>query len=132
MLKLRFTLLVTLLISLLIVILGFAGCLNSGKLSTVEYNNKIVETLNKTSAAIETTTQIYDSTVPNVVTEEAIIDSLALTASYEAAKKEIIAAETTLTTLKSKNVEQIQNVQPEFTNYITLGKNYLATYETMM
>jgi hypothetical protein len=68
----------------------FLGCIDSGKLSEVEYNNEVVEKLNLTSGAIEETTAVYDNSVPNIVTEDSAIDATALEAASQTATEKIL------------------------------------------
>ncbi len=114
-----------------VVAIFITGCLNDGSLSTVEYNNSVVETLNATSAVIEDTTTLYDQGVPNIVTEESTIDTADMSASLLSAQAKIAEAEAVLE-LASKNVEQQEAVTAEFMNYLDLGKSYLTTYETVV
>ncbi len=106
------------------------GCISDGSLSTVEYNNAVVETLNSTSAVIEETTTAYDTGVPNIVTEESQIDTGTMQAALDAAQLKLTAAKDVLT-LVSKNTDQQAAVLAEFENYLDLGNIYITTYETV-
>ncbi len=103
----------------------------AGSLSTVEYNNEVVETLNLTSSSIEDTTTTYDSSVPNIVTEEAEVDTDAMQAVYDEAYGFLTDAKAVLE-LSSKNASQEEAIKSEFINYLDLGEAYLATYSEMI
>ncbi|EKD93766.1 MAG: hypothetical protein ACD_28C00063G0022 [uncultured bacterium] len=111
--------------------LSFLGCLKSGKLSEVEYNNAIVEKLNLTSGAIEETTTTYDNSIPNIVTEDSEIDATSLQTTSQSAAEKIALSEEVLT-LKSKNSDQEEAVKSEFQNYLALAEEYLKAYDEML
>ncbi|MBT5016378.1 hypothetical protein HN748_05600 [Candidatus Peregrinibacteria bacterium] len=110
--------------------LFMTGCLDDGSLSTIEYNNTVVETLNSTSAVIEETTDSYDLSVPNIVTEESEIDTTDMETALLSAQAKVTEAKTVLD-LISKNAEQQEAVMAEFTNYLELGEAYVVIYETV-
>jgi hypothetical protein len=105
------------------------GC--DGSLSTIDYNNTVVDILNATSDAIETTTFVYDESVPNLVTETSEIDVPAMQEAYDAAQAEMFNAASVLQ-LVGSNAEQQAAVSAEFSNYLELGNAYLATYKDMI
>lgn len=107
------------------------GCLGNGSLSAIEYNNQVVDVLNKTSAAIESTTTLYDSGIPNIVTEEAEIETTEMQTALNEAKTQVESANRIME-LVSKNAEQQAAVNVEFTTYLTLAKTYLENYEAMI
>lgn len=114
-----------------VIALFMSGCLSDGSISAIEYNNTVVDTLNATSTIIEDTTNVYDSSIPNIVTEESEIDSTAMAESLISAKKQLEEVASVLL-LVSKNAEQQAAVSTEFTNYLTLAGAYISTYETVV
>jgi hypothetical protein len=119
------------LITLSVTALIMTGCLDDGSLSTVEYNNAVVEMLNDTSAAIEDTTTVYDDSIPNIVTEETEVETTEMQISYEAAKLQLETAYTVLDII-SKNSTQQEEVRAEFQAYLDLGSDYIETFETVL
>lgn len=111
-------------------LIAFSGC-SSGKLSAVEYNNAVVQILNDTSAAIEETTQAYDKSVPNVVTEESEVDVEALKAARQEALSTITLADQVVN-LKSQEESQQMEVKQAFVEYTELATNYLSSYQEMI
>jgi hypothetical protein len=93
------------------------GCLDSDKLSVVEYNNAVVGTLNDTSSAIEGSTVTYDEEIPNIVTESSAIDATAVEGTYIEALTKTDAAEQVLTLLSANEAQQAE-VQTKFTPYL--------------
>lgn len=114
-----------------VIALFMSGCLSDGSLSAIEYNNTVVEMLNVTSTVIEDTTSVYDSSIPNIVTEESEIDSAAMEESLASTKNQLQEAESILL-LVSKNADQQAAVSAEFTNYLSLAEAYVSTYETVV
>jgi hypothetical protein len=107
------------------------GCLDSDKLSVVEYNNAVVGTLNDTSSAIEGSTVTYDEEIPNIVTESSAIDATAVEGTYIEALTKTDAAEQVLTLLSANEAQQAE-VQTKFTPYLELARTYLHTYNDMV
>ncbi|MBU1018378.1 MAG: hypothetical protein ABII07_03335 [Patescibacteria group bacterium] len=101
------------------------------KLSPIQYNNKVVESLNQTSETIENTILVYDISIPDLVTEESEIDTTDMETSYDLAK-EIISNSASILELSSKDEAQQTEVRVEFQNYISLGEEYLAKYLAMI
>ncbi|MEK9159516.1 MAG: hypothetical protein AAB383_02175 [Patescibacteria group bacterium] len=108
-----------------------SGCNLLGKYSEVEYNNLVVEEVNATSLAIENTTSLYNETLPDVVTEEDLIDTAAMESSYDDA---VSALEKTaeLLTLEARNLEQQNAVRTEVETYRTAAELYLESYAAML
>lgn len=119
------------LILLSTIALTVTGCLNSDKLSAIQYNNKFVETINATSATVEESTNIYDKQIPNIVTEDSTIEVTALETTLGESRTQISEAES-ITTLQSRNNEQQTAVQAEFPEFLELAKAYLGTYTLMV
>lgn len=111
-------------------LLGISGC-NDGSLSAIEYNNEIVGALNSTADAIEETTTVYDTAVPNIVTETSVIDTIAMQDAYNLSQTSLTEAETVMA-LTSKDADQEVAVKTEFQNYLTQADAYLAIYSNMM
>lgn len=121
----------TSLFGLLTLSLILFGCTSGTTLSTIEFNNEVVDILNETSAAIEDTTTTYDESVPNIVTEEAIVDTAAMQTFYDDAMDKAEAARNVLN-LKSRNQDQETAVKAEFETYLELSDSYLTTYGEMI
>lgn len=107
------------------------GCEGFGKYSEVEYNNLIVEELNKASLAIEETTSLYNDTLPDVITEADIIETDSMESSYDEA---VSALEKTadLLTLEARNLEQQNAVRTELETYRSAAQIYLDSYSNML
>ncbi|MFA5842953.1 MAG: hypothetical protein WC882_04805 [Candidatus Gracilibacteria bacterium] len=104
------------------------GC--SRGLSPIEYNNAVVEVLNKTSASVQNSTTVYDAAIPSIVTETSTIDITPLQIAYTEMETHIQNASSILS-LKSKNAEQETAVLQEFKNYLGLSQEYLILYAEM-
>lgn len=111
-------------------ILIFSGC-NDGKLTTIEYNNSVVDILNNTSTAIQETTNLYETAIPNIVSEDSKIDIAPLKTAGQTAQEKFDASKQVLE-LKSRNAEQETAVKLEFITYTELGETYMATYNEMI
>lgn len=107
------------------------GCSLLGKYSEVEYNNLVVEKVNETSLAIETTTSLYNETLPDVVTEEDVIVTSEMQASYEAAV-ESLEDTADLLVLEARNLEQQNAVRTELETYRSAAEIYLESYAAML
>lgn len=116
---------------LAITLLG-VGCLESGKLSTIEYNNAMVSLINDTSSSIEKSTTAYDETIPNIVTETSKIDTTEIEKALAANKTSLEIALSTAPTLLSSDETQKAQVDIEFEKYIELANAYMETYEKMV
>ncbi len=117
--------------TLLLSSLFLLGCSLLGKYSEVEYNNLVVEKINETSLAIEETTSLYNETLPDVVTEEDIIVTAEMQASYEAAV-ESLEDTADLLVLEARNLEQQNAVRTELETYRSAAQIYLESYATML
>ncbi len=108
-----------------------SACSVFEKLSDVDYNNQVVESVNATSTIIETTATLYNDTVPNVVNETDVIDTAAMQISYDEAKTalEDIAD---LVTLEARDIEQQNSIRTDLETYQTAGEQYLQTYSDML
>lgn len=118
-------------VAFLMAALTTTGCLSNGKLSTVDYNNQIVAVLNATSANIEITTDPYDKTIPNIVTEDITVDITALETSWNAANTALETGQTALT-LKSRNKDQEERALAGLLLYREKAVAYLKTYGEMI
>ena len=111
--------------------LSLASCSLLGKYSEVEYNNLVVESVNETSLAIEATTSLYNETLPDVVTEENVIETSEMQSSYEAAV-ESLEDTTDLLVLEARNLEQQNAVRTELETYRSAAEIYLESYAAML
>jgi len=118
------------LLSSLFVALALLAFSCSRGLSPIEYNNAVVDVLNKTSAAVQNSTTVYDAGIPSIVTETAAIDTSALQTAYTEMETQIQSASSILS-LKSKNAEQETAVLAEFKNYLEISQEYLVLYAEM-
>lgn len=114
-------------LSAISILLSASGC----KLTTQDYNDKIVEILDSNGIAIEATVESYNSSIPNLVTEESEIDTVAMQESLATAVTESLKTEDLLL-LESKNAEQQTEVQEELAVYISALKTYLEKYTEMV
>ena len=106
------------------------GC-NFSKLTTIEYHNQVGDAMNTASDLFEQTIEEYDSSVPDLVTEESEIDTAAMEATFNQTKSSLSRVEATLS-LESKDEDQQTEAQEELGNYLNLGEEYLDIYETMI
>lgn len=118
---LKFTLLATLLCS---------AC-SFTKLGVIEYNNRTVEQINLTSAAIETSATLYNEVIPDVVTEQDEIKTSRMTSAHSEAQKEVNQT-SKLLDLQSRNAEQEQATKESITVYLSAADLYLSSYEDML
>ena len=110
--------------------LFLVGC-DPAALTVVEYNNEVVEILNKTSAKIEESTVLYDETIPNIVTENSTIDVTKLKTVFDETALQVEAAKIA-STLTSRDPDQQTQVREGFWNYLTFAETYLTNYEEMI
>ncbi len=108
-----------------------SGCGLLGKYSEVEYNNLVVEKINETSLSIEETTSLYNETLPDVVTEEDVIVTDEMQASYEAAL-ESLEDTADLLVLEARDLEQQNAVRTELEVYRSAAEIYLESYAAML
>ena len=107
------------------------GCEAFGKYSEVEYNNLIVEELNKASLAIEETTSLYNETLPDVITEEDVIETDVMETSYDDAMS-ALEKTANLLSLEARNLEQQNAVRTELETYRSAAEIYLESYSDML
>lgn len=117
-----------LLILLSILILLISGC---GELSEIEYNNSIAQTLDDNSSLIKETITAYDSSIPDVVTEQTEINISNMETALQNAKTKD-AEISALLGLTSENLNQETAVEEELTAYISLSESCLSTYTKMI
>ncbi|QQR55499.1 hypothetical protein IPG41_03015 [Candidatus Peregrinibacteria bacterium] len=117
--------------ALLFLPLLLASCSIFGKLSEVEYNNKIVERMNLVSTTIEESATLYHETVPNPVRENSEIEVTQMNLSYAEASKALDEVENLLL-LESRNIEQQNSVQTELKTYQSAASEYLSSYKEML
>ncbi|MFA6528169.1 MAG: hypothetical protein WCT46_01360 [Candidatus Gracilibacteria bacterium] len=118
----------TLLIFPLVLVFTLSGC---GELSEIEYNNNIAQALDANSSLIKDTITAYDSSVPDIVTEQTEIDTSGMETALENTQAKHQDIETLLT-LASKNLDQEKAVEDELTNYISLSEICLSTYAEIL
>jgi ATP/maltotriose-dependent transcriptional regulator MalT len=107
-----------------------SGCFS--KLSTVDYNNEIVDHLNPTLDAMELSLDTYETTVPLTVYADSVIDMETMQTTYDDAKLWIDGIDTNLLTLQSWNGDQQTAVQTGLNDYKEAAKTYLEKYEEML
>lgn len=107
------------------------GCDSLGKYSQIEYNNLIVEQVNSTSLAIEATTSLYNDTLPDVVTEEDLIETTEMQNSYDDAIKALDKT-ADLLTLEARDLEQQNAIRTELETYRSAAEIYLDSYADML
>lgn len=116
---------------LLVFTLLLSACELFGQYGEVEYNNLIVDKLNVTSPAIEATATLYNSTLPDIVTEQDIIETSEMKSAYETAQN-YLADTNELLDLESRNVEQQNAVRAELQTYLTAADLYLQIFSEML
>ncbi|EKD63355.1 MAG: hypothetical protein ACD_51C00283G0008 [uncultured bacterium] len=111
-----------------IFILSLAGC---GELSAIEYNNEIAQTLDSNSSLIKETITAYDSSIPEIVTEQTELDTVAMESALEKATEESEKIPSLLS-LTSKSLEQETVVEEELAIYISASGKCLTVYSQML
>jgi len=99
--------------------------------NSVEYNNRVVEQINLTSAALEETATIYNESIPDVMNEEETVNTELMGASYETSK-EYLDNTIKLLDLESKNLKQQGAVRTGLETYGSAADLYLENYATML
>lgn len=112
-----------------LVLLG--GCSLFTKYSVIDYNNLIVNQINETSGAIETTVTLYTQTVPDTVTEESYFPLNEMKDAYEVAEAEVNQLDA-LFRYKSRDLEQQNAARTELTTYQSAAEAYLESYAEML
>ncbi len=107
------------------------ACSVFGKLSDVDYNNQVVESVNGASTVIQPPATLYNDTVPNVVNETDTVDTTAMQSSYEEATTSLTAI-ADLLTLEARDIEQQNAVRTDLETYQTAAEQYLQTYNDML
>ena len=107
------------------------ACSVFGKLSDVDYNNQVVESINATSTMIETTATLYNDTVPNVMNETDVVDTAAMQSSYDQAVTSLKGI-ADLLSLEGRDIEQQNAVRTDIETYQTAGEQYLQSYSEML
>lgn len=118
----------SLLVILSTLLLVVSGC---GELSTIEYNNLIAQTLDDNSSLIKEIITAYDSSIPDIVTEQTEIDTSNMETALQNAKMKN-AEISTLLNLTSQNLEQETAAEEELTVYISLSESCLDAYMEML
>lgn len=116
---------------ILLLIISLSGCEFFSKLTDIEYNNRIVESLNKASLALEETANLYNETIPSIVTEASEIDVSTLKTSLESSKV-LLTEIKNLSSLQSKNSDQETQVEKSLISYAEAAENYFTSYEEML
>lgn len=117
--------------AIILLIVSLSGCEFFSKLTAIEYNNRIVENLNEASLALEETANLYNETIPSIVTEESEIDVSTLKTSLESSKV-LLAEIKNLSSLQSKNPDQETQVEESLISYSEAAENYFVSYEEML
>lgn len=115
----------------LLSIVTFSACSLLGALTSVEFNNAIVEQLNVSSSTIQASANAYDKNIPLEVTELTVIDVSSL-------QKSLIEARTALETLstiedlESRDIEQQNAVRKDLKTYQLAAEAYLKRYQEII
>lgn len=120
----------TLLASLVLIAL-LPACALFNRYGEIEYNNLVVEQINKSSLSLEKTATLYNESIPDVVTEQDTFELGEMETSYEEAKN-LLRETNGLLDLESRNVEQQTAVQSELEVYMSAGDLYLQSYAEML
>lgn len=105
----------------------FAGC----SLSTLNYNNEIVNQMKVTSSTVDTSSTTYNELVPDTVTEKTSIDTATLNELGDQIEDSIKDTQK-LSRLESQNEEQQSVITPLLEAYLTAAQNYQAAYDAML
>jgi hypothetical protein len=87
--------------------------------------------MNQSSLALEETTELYNQTLPGVITEEHEIDINEMEDSFKNAQK-LFENSADLLNLESRNIEQQNAVRTELGTYRSAAELYLETYDAML
>ena len=117
-------------LSLFVIISLLSGCYFS-KESTVDYNNLVVQQIKLTTPVIEETATLYNSTVPDVVTEQDEIDIEEMSSKLEDARDSLEDIEALLV-LESRNLDQQDLVNLGIGTYLSAAEQYFTSYEEML
>lgn len=101
------------------------------KESAVNYNNAIVEQMKLVTPAIEESATLYNSTIPNPVTELTEIDTSAMQSSYDTAY-DLFADLKPLSSLESREEDQQAQVRADLETYITAAELYFESYSKVL
>ena len=98
------------------------------KLTPIEYNNRVVSVLNTLSGEVQNSVEIYDSQIPNVVTEKSEVETQPL---EEAAQKMSATLEDLkkLSNLTSRSEDQEKAVETALIDYQEATEAYVQAYE---
>jgi hypothetical protein len=97
----------------------------------VDYNNLVVERIKVTSPIIEESATLYNASIPDVVTEEAAIETEEMQTAFDSAT-ESLEDIPPLLNLESRDLEQQRAVMVALEIYITAAGLYLDTYQEML
>src|SRR3989338_643543 len=112
-------------------LLTVSGCIID-KLSTVDYNNKIVDLLNPTLDAMGASLDSYENTVPLTVYPDSAIDIASMQTTYDDATTWVTSISTDLMTLQSWNSDQQSAVRTDLAGYEEVATAYLTKYKEML
>ena len=101
------------------------------KNSLVDYNNLVVEQIKMTTPMIEESATVYNSNVPEVVTEQDIIGTEEMQAAFEVATGSLENTKLLLN-LESRDEEQQATVTLGLETYIAAAELYFDAYQEML
>ncbi len=102
--------------------------------TAVEYNNRVVEAVNASSSALDSTYNSYYQGLPSLpdkVTEKTEVDVDGMAELARTARQKLKDVEG-LEEMKGKNEDQVAAVQANISVYLTAADQYLKTYDEML
>lgn len=108
-----------------------SACSLFSGLNEADFYTRVVETINVSSQAIETSITLYGEDIPDMVTEDSMIDASTMQASL-AVIQNALKDSVKLIELQSQNVEQMNAVHTELTTYLKAADEYTTTYSSMV
>lgn len=116
---------------LLTLSMAFLSACNLIAYGTLEYNNLIVERITEASDAIQTSIQVYDQSIPDLVTEEVDVDTIKMRSSLQKVISKLKWVESSLD-FQSKNAAQYEAIQLDLQVYIDAGNLFADSYEATL
>ncbi len=114
-----------------LLLLSLTGCSALTENSEIEYNNKIVESINSASSSLENSATLYNELIPDVVTEITEVDPSQIQVAYDEAISSTESLDDLLQ-VESGNIEQQNAVRPAIENYTEAADEYLEAYLSML
>lgn len=117
-------------LSLLTLTLLLSAC-NFGVLHPTLYNNKVVDLILPATLAVESSAVLYNSLVPEDITELTLIEPKALRDAFDDTENLMEDAAKALN-YESEDLEQLATVRGHLETYLSAGEDYLESYKAMV